>query len=96
MAYWLRINNRSDMEPEFTMYTKDDCSFCVAAKKVLNMMGKSYIELTSVQIPDLPTVVAELWKSKGVDKPTVPLIVVTSTNEVIGGYDDLLVHLTQV
>lgn len=83
------------MTPAYTIYTSESCPFCINAKKVLELKNLSYKEIDVSTSLDAKDFVREQWANKGVSKPTVPLILHNTTNQVIGGYEDLLKHLTQ-
>lgn len=75
----------------FTVYTKNGCSFCIAAKKLLEDQGLQY---TEVNVENDPARRAWL-RLHG--KTTYPQIVIMDGDikykSWIGGYDDLLDHL---
>ena len=78
----------------YTVYTKNNCPFCTNAKTLLGLMHLSFHEINVEGNAEATEFVKNQWALKGKDKPTVPLVIENATKEVIGGYDELLVHLT--
>jgi GrxC family glutaredoxin len=65
------------------MYTKDYCSFCFAAKRLLSKRGFSFEE---VNLSDEASKVKEMREATG--GSTVPQIVIDG--KAIGGYSELV------
>lgn len=75
----------------FTVYTKSNCSFCVAAKKLLDDQGLVYTEI-NVENDSA----RRAWLRLN-GKTTYPQIVIMDGDikfkKWVGGYDDLMDHL---
>lgn len=70
---------------EVTIYTKDNCSWCVKAKELMNKIGMRYTEKklgTDYTRDDLRTLIGEHLPL------TVPQVFIY--NKRIGGYEDLV------
>jgi len=72
----------------YTMYTKTTCSFCVAAKELLNSKNLSYLE-KNIEVPENRS---ELL-SRLPEVKTVPQIYLN--DKYIGGYDSLVNFFNQ-
>lgn len=71
---------------EVTIYTKDNCAWCVKAKELMNNLGIRYTELKL----GIDYTREELRERMGVDESfplTVPQVYIY--NRRIGGYEDL-------
>lgn len=68
----------------YTIYTKDDCKWCVKAKELLQVMGLDYYE-KDLNNPKY----FEEWKALGVK--TVPQVM--KEEVLIGGYEKLRKYL---
>ena len=66
-----------------TVYSKDYCPYCTAAKNLLTQKGVGYSEIDLTKTPELRD---EMIK-KANGKTTVPQIFVGATH--VGGFDDL-------
>lgn len=66
---------------DITIYTKPDCPYCIKAKQFLNMKNFSYSE---------KVIGIDITSNSFVDKyqTTVPAILMN--NNLIGGYDQML------
>lgn len=71
------------------VYTKNQCIYCVKAKKWLSRNGYEYVEHNLDNPEDL-----RIFKNRNPDLKTVPQIFVDSDNEIthIGGYLEMLSH----
>ncbi|QQR83057.1 glutaredoxin 3 [Candidatus Peregrinibacteria bacterium] len=67
---------------KLTIYTKDYCPYCDAAKNLLKSIGAEYKE---IDITHTPKVMQELVQKSGM--MTVPQIFVD--DECLGGFDDI-------
>ena len=74
----------------FTVYTKDNCSFCDQAKQLLTSKG---IEYTAVKLGE--DISREELLAKIPNARTMPQIIKSDNNAsvVIGGYAELKRHL---
>lgn len=68
---------------DVTIYTRDFCGYCSAAKRLLNEKGVSFIEHDATYSPDLRAQMIQ--RANG--RSTFPQIFVGETH--IGGCDDL-------
>lgn len=66
----------------FTIYSKDNCPYCVLAKNLLTSLGAEYEE---IDITTTPGLIMDLVKRSGMR--TVPQIYVDET--CLGGYTDI-------
>lgn len=69
------------------IYSKDGCGFCVAAKKLLEQNGISFVEYNISSQPDKKQELLEAAAIENVVPRTVPQIWLN--NKYIGGYDNL-------
>ena len=69
------------------IYSKDGCGFCVAAKKLLEQKGISFVEYNISSQPDKKQELLEAAAIENVVPRTVPQIWLN--NKYIGGYDNL-------
>jgi len=69
------------------IYSKDGCGFCVAAKKLLEQKGISFVEYNISSQPDKKQELLEAAAIENVVPRTVPQIWLN--NKYIGGYDKL-------
>lgn len=73
----------------FSIYTRDGCSFCEKAKKILNQNNLQYTEYS---------IGKNILREEVLEKfPGVKMlpIVVGVDGTLLGGYEDLVVHLQQ-
>ncbi len=68
--------------PQVTVYTKDNCPFCVRAKRLLEKKGVPYVEVNVEGDDQLRTWLAEVTGQK-----TVPQIFVGE--RPLGGFSDI-------
>ena len=76
--------------PKATLYTKDYCPYCTAAKKLLRSKGYTF---TEIDVAADPKKLQEMFKRTN-NSRTVPQIFLE--NEHIGGYDDLTIYLRNI
>jgi glutaredoxin 3 len=69
---------------KITLYSKDNCPYCVLAKNLLTSIGATYEE---VDITTTPGLIMELVKRSGMR--TVPQIYIW--DECLGGYSDIAI-----
>ena len=71
---------------KLTLYTKDNCPFCVAAKEWFNTESYDYEEV-NLQVPENRAAFVAAWPNAR----TVPQIIIESDGELvnIGGWDEL-------
>ncbi|MCU0830061.1 MAG: glutaredoxin 3 [Rhizobiaceae bacterium] len=69
--------------PDITIYTRDLCGYCAAAKRLLDQKGARYTELNATFDPGLR---AEMMAKSG--RQTFPQIFIGTRH--IGGCDDLM------
>ena len=69
---------------KYTIYSRNVCSYCVAAKNLLTSKNLDFIEKNIDQSPDFLNEMRQLAPTMR----TVP--VVFKNNELIGGYAELL------
>ena len=74
-------------DKNIVMYGKTGCEYCVKAHALLRIKELPYTYTAIDTSTALRDEVIELWKSVGIDKPTLPLIVIN--DKVIGGYNEL-------
>jgi glutaredoxin len=82
-------NGRKKGEMMFSIYTRDGCSFCEKAKKLLNQNNLQYTEYS---------IGKNILREEVLEKfPGVKMlpIVVGVDGTLLGGYEDLVVHLQQ-
>jgi glutaredoxin 3 len=70
-------------QSNITVYSKDYCPYCTAAKNLLTQKGVAYTEVDLTQKPELRD---EMVKKAG-GRTTVPQIFIGNTH--IGGFDDM-------
>lgn len=81
-------------EAKVTIYSKDNCPFCVRAKMLLEKKGFEYEEI-DVLIGDNRQQLIERVKSiTGFEPKTVPQIFFG--HDLIGGFDDLDAHFKKI
>ncbi|MBC7504018.1 glutaredoxin family protein [Candidatus Gracilibacteria bacterium] len=68
---------------QITLYTKNNCPFCILAKNLLNSLDLTYDE---IDITSTPGLIMDLVKKSGMR--TVPQIFVG--DRCLGGYDAIL------
>ncbi|MCI5107199.1 MAG: glutaredoxin family protein [Pseudomonadales bacterium] len=68
--------------PEITVYTRRFCSYCTAAKSLLQSNGYEFVEVNLDQDPDLAVRIVEKSGQR-----TVPQIFVGETS--VGGFQEL-------
>lgn len=85
---WDRIfaQKEENAMPKVTVYSKDNCPFCVKAKSLLQ---KSNIEFTEMKVGE--DVTREELLAIIPNARSVPQIVIN--DKIIGGYDDLVEYL---
>lgn len=69
--------------PNITIYTRQFCGFCTAAKSLLNSKGANFVEHDGTYDPDIR---AEMLKKSGGAR-TFPQIFIGDTH--VGGCDEL-------
>ena len=75
-------------ENKFTIYSKDNCPQCIAAKSLLTMNRLQYDEIRLVNFnPTANQMLLETFKNLNPHVRTVPYI--TYGNRVIGGFNEL-------
>ena len=77
---------------DYILYTKDNCKFCVMAKKLLSSEGKNYSEFNITNTSNRETMFEHIKKSGAPAPKTVPQIF--HNDKYIGGYTELskLIH----
>jgi len=68
--------------PKVTVYTKQNCPFCVRAKRLLDGKGVAYAEIDVEERDDL-----RLWLAETTGQKTVPQIFAGERS--LGGFSDL-------
>jgi glutaredoxin 3 len=68
--------------PRITVYTKENCPFCVRAKRLLDKKGVAYEEISVEGDDDL-----RVWLVEKTGQRTVPQIF--AGDRSLGGYSDL-------
>ncbi len=68
--------------PKVTVYTKENCPFCVRAKRLLEKKGVAYEEVNVEGRDDL-----RIWLSETTGQKTVPQIFVGDRS--LGGFSDV-------
>ena len=75
-------------ENKFTIYSKDNCPQCIAAKSLLTMNRLQYDEIRLVNFnPTANQMLLETFKNLNPHVRSVPYI--TYGNRVIGGFNEL-------
>lgn len=72
------------------IYTKDNCSYCIQAKKIFENKGWKYIEY-HIRLETKEILLEELATRLGFVPRTVPQIFID--DQIIGGYTDLVAWL---
>jgi glutaredoxin 3 len=70
-----------------TIYTKDNCTFCVQAKTLMKIRGIEWEELNMQKIPSMRTELMEKCEKINVLPRTVPQIWLDDT--YVGGFQEL-------
>jgi len=70
-----------------TLYTKDNCTFCVQAKTLMNIRGIDYEELNMQKVPAMRDELMEKCEEIGVIPRTVPQIWIDDA--YVGGFQEL-------
>ena len=70
-----------------TIYTKDNCTFCVQAKTLMNIRGIEWEELNMQKVPEMRTELMEKCEKINVVPRTVPQIWLDDT--YVGGFQEL-------
>lgn len=72
--------------PQFTVYAKEGCGYCVRAVDLLNQTGSTFEYLSVTENPDLKNEILR----RNPDATTLPQIFEGET--LIGGYDQLAAY----
>jgi glutaredoxin len=70
------LNQGTNMTKNITIYTTNNCAYCVMVKKYLGMKGMNYEEVNVEEHPDRRAEAIELSGAM-----TVPVTVVTKTDD---------------
>lgn len=71
------------------VYSKNNCPYCVRAKKLLDDRQIEYVELDAVALRD--ALIERVTAATGAAPRTVPQIFIDGNH--VGGYDDLVKYL---
>ena len=69
------------------LYTKDNCTFCVQAKTLMNIRGIDYEELNMQTHPEIRTELMEKCEKINIVPRTVPQIWIDDA--YVGGFQEL-------
>ena len=72
----------------FTIYGKENCQFCVRAKRLLEFRGLEYTEVKLLDQVDIDTLKVRI-KESGSDAEIKSVPQVFCGDEYIGGYNEL-------
>ena len=70
-----------------TIYTKDNCTYCVQAKTLMKIRGREWEELNMQKVPTLRDQLMEKCEKINVSPRTVPQIWLDDT--YVGGFTEL-------
>ena len=70
-----------------TIYTKDNCTYCVQAKTLMKIRGIEWEELNMQRVPEMRTELMEKCEKINIMPRTVPQIWLDDT--YVGGFQEL-------